>query len=54
MIVRDVMSPLLETVGPEMPVPELGRFLGEKGISGAPVLEDGHLVGVVSMRDINA
>jgi len=54
MIVKDVMCHDLFTVPAEMLVSELGRFLTDRNISGAPVLEKGKLVGVVSLRDIAA
>lgn len=54
MIVQDVMCHELVTVPPDMLVSELGIFLSSRNISGAPVLEKGKLVGVVSQRDIAA
>lgn len=54
MIVKDIMCHELLTVPPEMLVSELGMYLTDHNISGAPVLEKGKLVGVVSLRDIAA
>ena len=54
MIVKDVMCHDLLTVPPDMLVSELGLYLTDHNISGAPVLEKGKLVGVVSLRDIAA
>jgi CBS domain-containing protein len=51
--VKDVMNPDIMTVGDDMTTDELVRFLNEREISGAPVVDgQGHLVGVVSMTDI--
>ena len=52
-LVRDLMSPDVMTVSDEMTTDELARYLVEREISGAPVVDSqGHLVGVVSMTDI--
>jgi predicted transcriptional regulator len=51
--VRDLMSPDIMTVADEMTTDELARYLTEREISGAPVVDSqGHLIGVVSMTDI--
>jgi predicted transcriptional regulator len=51
--VKDVMNPDVMTVADEMTTGELARYLTEREISGAPVVDSqGHLVGVVSMTDI--
>jgi predicted transcriptional regulator len=50
---KDLMSPDIMTVADEMTTEELARYLVEREISGAPVVDSqGHLVGVVSMTDI--
>lgn len=50
--VRDYMSTKLVTFRPDMEVMQAVHTLVEKGISGAPVLDqDGHLVGMLSQRD---
>src|SRR5262249_2273417 len=50
---KDLMNPDIMTVGDEMTTDELARFLIEREISGAPVVDgQGQLVGVVSMTDI--
>lgn len=52
-LAQDIMQTKVVTVDPEMPVEELARILAEKGISGAPVVdESGDLVGVVSLTDL--
>jgi predicted transcriptional regulator len=51
--VKDVMNPDVMTVADEMTTGELARYLSEREISGAPVVDNqGHLIGVVSMTDI--
>jgi CBS domain-containing protein len=50
---KDLMSPNVITVGDEMTTEEAARYLIEREISGAPVVDTlGHLVGIVSMTDI--
>jgi len=51
-LVRDLMSSPVRTVPPEMPLPELAQSLQEWGHTGAPVVQDGSLIGVISRRDI--
>lgn len=51
--VKDVMNPDIMSVADDMTTDELARYLTEREISGAPVVNSqGHLVGVVSMTDI--
>jgi len=50
--VRDLMSSPVRTVTPEMPLAELALSLAEWGHTGAPVVEDGALIGVISRRDV--
>jgi tRNA nucleotidyltransferase (CCA-adding enzyme) len=52
-VVGDVMSSPVRCVGPDVPLGELGRLLDTWGHSGVPVVRDGHLLGVVSRRDID-
>jgi len=51
-VVRDLMSSPVRTVGPNTPLAELASSLREWGHTGAPVVDDGQLVGVISRRDI--
>lgn len=52
--VKDLMNPHIMTVADEMTTDELARYLIEREISGAPVVDSqGHLIGVVSMTDIS-
>jgi CBS domain-containing protein len=47
------MNPDIMTVADDMTTDELVRFLDEREISGAPVVDSqGHFIGVVSMTDI--
>ena len=51
--VKDLMNPDVMTVADEMTADALARYLIEREISGAPVVDSqGHLIGVVSMTDI--
>ena len=52
MQVRDLMTPIVRTVPPDMRLTELERFLLATRLSGAPVVKDGALVGVVSRSDV--
>ena len=50
---EQIMCQKVLTVKADWPVDRLSRFLIDKSISGAPVMNDsGHLIGVVSFSDI--
>lgn len=50
---KEIMTTEVVTVDPQMPVGELATLLGEKKISGAPVVDQsGKLVGVVTESDL--
>ncbi|MDI3323351.1 CBS domain-containing protein [Pontibacterium granulatum] len=49
---RDIMSHDLFVVSPEMSLVEMDKALATENISGAPVMEDGTLVGIVTSTDI--
>jgi anti-sigma regulatory factor (Ser/Thr protein kinase)/CBS domain-containing protein len=49
---RDVMSTALRTASPEMPLSKVLDILRINRISGVPVLEEGNLVGILSLEDI--
>lgn len=49
---RDIMQRKLITVPPDMLVSELAQLFTSKGISGAPVVDLGRPIGVVSLTDI--
>lgn len=52
MLVRDVMTVGVVTVGPGTPVKEIASLLVGARVSGVPVVDDGKLVGIVSESDI--
>ena len=49
---RDVMQANVLSVPPELTLAALEDFLLEKRISGAPVVDDGKLIGIVSRSDV--
>ena len=51
--VADVMSTRLITVAPELPVPEVVRLMYSTKHLGFPVLENGVLVGMVTLEDVH-
>lgn len=52
MKVREIMSPLDATVGPDSPVAEVARVLIDRHLSGVPVVEGRLLAGMVTLRDV--
>ncbi len=52
MKVRDIMTKEVITVAPDMTIHQLAELLVEKNISGAPVVEDGKLLGIVQEEGI--
>lgn len=50
--IREVMVANLKTASPEMPLSSVLEILRANRISGVPVVEEDHLVGVVSLEDI--
>ncbi len=50
--VGEVMSPKMVTVGPEQTMAEFRLILRDNRISGTPVVENGKLVGMVSIEDL--
>ncbi|MBI5518481.1 MAG: CBS domain-containing protein [Desulfovibrio sp.] len=46
-----LMTREVHTLAPETPAVEVARMLAQAGVSGAPVVEGGQLVGVVSIKD---
>src|SRR5688572_8444114 len=52
--VGDVMTNLVVTLRPQDPISEAARRLVSNRISGAPVVEDGRLVGIISEADLVA
>ncbi|MEW6546079.1 MAG: CBS and ACT domain-containing protein [Bacillota bacterium] len=52
MLVRDRMSKDLVTVSPSTPVPEALRMMEQRRIRRLPVVQDGRLVGIVTLLDL--
>ena len=52
MNVADLMSTPVVTVPPTMPIKDVARLFVEEKISGAPVVEDGRVRGIISAGDI--
>ena len=50
--VEDVLSPEIHTIEPEADVAKAARIMSEKQIRRLPVVENGELLGVVSIGDI--
>lgn len=50
--VREVMSDQLKTVSPEMTMNDVLNLLRQEHISGAPVVENDKLIGVISLEDL--
>jgi CBS domain-containing protein len=50
--VDDVMTADLFTVHPDMPLQEAAREMAKRWIRHLPVVQDGQVLGVVSMRDV--
>lgn len=51
-LARDILEARVVSVEPSLPASELEKILDRERISGAPVLEAGRLVGVVSRADL--
>lgn len=49
---KDLMTPDVLTVEADWPVDRVAQVLTDHEISGAPVVDDGQLVGVVSLTDL--
>jgi CBS domain-containing protein len=49
---KDLMTTNVKTVDADWPVDRVAEFLIDHEISGAPVVQDGQLVGVISLTDI--
>ena len=52
MLVEELMATDVLTTTPEATIKEVDELFNLNEISGAPVLEDGHLVGVISQSDV--
>jgi CBS domain-containing protein len=49
---KDLMTTDVKTVGADWPTDRVAQFLIDHDISGAPVVDDGKLVGVISLTDL--
>ena len=49
---KDLMTTDVKTVEADWPLDRVAQFLIDHSISGAPVVEDGKLVGVISLTDL--
>jgi len=49
---KDLMTPDVKTVGADWPLDRVAEFLIDHDISGAPVVDEGTLVGVISLTDL--
>ncbi|MFB6247741.1 MAG: CBS domain-containing protein [Salinibacter sp.] len=49
---KDLMTTDVKTVEANWPIDRVAQFLIDHDISGAPVVEDGQLVGVISLTDL--
>src|SRR5512142_115804 len=50
--VQDVMTSKLQSLSPELPMSAALHLFRTEKISGAPVIADGRLAGVISMEDL--
>ncbi len=51
---RDIMTTGVITFAPDTPIREIAAVFRERGISGAPVIEDGEVIGIVTQSDLIA
>jgi CBS domain-containing protein len=49
---RDIMTPNVVRVGPDMPVGQAAKLMMDNQISAVPVVKDGELIGIVSEGDL--
>lgn len=52
LLAKDIMTATDVAVSPKMPIPGLVKFLREQRIGGAPVFEDGKMIGIVTVADV--
>ena len=51
---RDVMTKEVVSLSPDTPIREIARLFRTLGITGAPVMESGHIIGIVTEIDLIA
>lgn len=52
LFVRDLMTSPVRTIRPSTRLPAIKRIMGEHGIHRLPVVEDGQLLGIVTLGDL--
>lgn len=52
LLVRDVMTQQVETVEPERPVEEAARMMLDLRVGALPVVEEGHVIGILTETDL--
>ena len=52
MPVRDIMSPAPSVITPETPVSAAARLMAQRQVRRLPVVEQGHVVGMLSLGDL--
>lgn len=52
MIVKDIMSTNVITISKDAQIDEIAKLLIEKNIGGAPVVEDGKVIGIITKNDL--
>ncbi len=52
LLVKDVMVASVITVGPDDPIERAALLMEEHRVSGLPVIEDGHLIGILTITDL--
>ena len=52
MLVKDIMSRIIRTVGPDTPLLEVSSLMCLYRLSGLPVLEQGRLIGFIAEKDV--
>jgi CBS domain-containing protein len=52
MLVKEIMTPKMETAGPNLTLQDAARKMRDLNIGALPISEDGRLIGMVTDRDI--
>ena len=50
--VRDIMSPAPSVITPETPISDAARLMAQRQVCRLPVVEQGHVVGMLSLGDL--
>ena len=50
--VRDIMSPAPSVITPETPISDAARLMAQRQVRRLPVVEQGHVVGMLSLGDL--